>query len=69
VGLIVRKLRRSQVEAVLLRFFLGCSVEEIASITGVPPNTAKTRLRTGKDKLRRHLEKQGYVPETAEAFR
>ena len=69
VGLIVRKLRRAQTEAVLLRFFLGCSVEEIASITGVSLDTAKTRLRTGKDKLRRHLTKQGYAPETAGVFR
>ncbi len=67
--LIVRKLKRSQTEAVLLRFFLGCSVEEIASITGVPLNTAKTRLRTGKDKLRRYLEKRGYSLETAGVFR
>jgi RNA polymerase sigma-70 factor (ECF subfamily) len=67
--LIVRKLKKSQTEAVLLRFFLGCSVEEIASITGVPLNTAKTRLRTGKDKLRRHLEKRGYSPETVGVFR
>jgi RNA polymerase sigma-70 factor (ECF subfamily) len=61
--LVIRKLKKSQTEAVLLRFFLGCSVEEIASITGVPVNTAKTRLRTGKDKLRRCLEKRGYSPE------
>jgi len=68
-GLIVRKLKRSQAEVVLLRIFLGCSVEEIASITGVPLNTAKTRLRTGKDKLRRYLEKQGYSPEATEVLR
>jgi len=69
VSLIVRKLRKSQTEAVLLRFFLGCSVEEIASVTGVPLNTAKTRLRTGKDKLRCCLEKRGYSPETCGVFR
>jgi len=68
-SLIVRKLKRTQAEAVLLRIFLGCSVEEIASVTGVPLNTAKTRLRAGKDKLRRHLEKQGYSPETVGVFR
>ena len=67
--LVVRKLKRSQTEAVLLRFFLGCSVEEIASITGVPINTAKTRLRTGKDKLRRCLEKRGYSPEVLGVIR
>jgi RNA polymerase sigma-70 factor (ECF subfamily) len=67
--LVVSKLRTSQTEAVLLRFFLGCSVEEIASITGVSINTAKTRLRTGKDKLRRCLEKRGYSPEVLGVFR
>jgi RNA polymerase sigma-70 factor (ECF subfamily) len=69
VSLIVRKLKRVQTEAVLLRFFLGCSVEEIACITGVPLNTAKTRLRVGKDNLRRVLEKRGYSPETVGVFR
>jgi RNA polymerase sigma-70 factor (ECF subfamily) len=69
VSLIIRKLKRSQAEAVLLRFFLGCSVEEVAATTGVSLNTVKTRLRLGKDKLRRHLEKQGYSPETAGVFR
>jgi RNA polymerase sigma-70 factor (ECF subfamily) len=69
VSLIIRKLKRSQAEAVLLRFFLGCSVEEVAATTGVPLNTVKTRLRLGKDKLRRHLEKQGYSPESAAVFR
>jgi RNA polymerase sigma-70 factor (ECF subfamily) len=68
-SLIVRKLKRSQAEVVLLRIFLGCSVEEIASVTGVPLNTAKTRLRTGKDKLRRYLEKRGYSPETLGVLR
>jgi RNA polymerase sigma-70 factor (ECF subfamily) len=60
VRLIIRKLKRSQAEAMLLRFFLGCSAEEVAATTGVSLNTVKTRLRLGKDKLRRHLEKQGY---------
>ena len=68
-GFIVRKLRRSQAEVVILRIFMGCSVEEIACITGVPLNTAKTRLRTGKDKLRRYLEKQGYSPEATGVLR
>jgi DNA-directed RNA polymerase specialized sigma24 family protein len=44
-------------------------VEEIATITGVPLNTAKTRLRIGKDNLRRYLEKQGYAPGTTEVLR
>jgi RNA polymerase sigma factor, sigma-70 family len=69
ISLIVRKLKRSQAEAVLLRFFLGCSVEEVAATTGVPRDTVKTRLRLGKDKLRRYLERQGYSPETAGVLR
>ena len=68
-GFIVGKLKRSQAEVVLLRIFMGCSVEEIACITGVPLNTAKTRLRTGKDKLRRYLEKRGYSPEATGVLR
>jgi len=43
-------------------------VEEIASITGVPLNTAKTRLRTGKDKLRA-ISKSGLFARDCGVFR
>lgn len=42
-----------QSEALLMRVVLGFSVEEIATKTGVSPNTVKTRLRLGKNALRR----------------
>jgi RNA polymerase sigma-70 factor (ECF subfamily) len=42
-----------QSEAVLMRIVLGFSVDEIATMTGVPRNTVKTRLRLGKNALRK----------------
>jgi RNA polymerase sigma factor (sigma-70 family) len=42
-----------QSEALLMRVVFGFSVEEIAAKTGVSPNTVKTRLRLGKNALRR----------------
>ena len=45
-----------------LRLMLGHSIGEIASITGVSVNTVKTRLRLGKDYLRRQLERSGESP-------
>ncbi len=45
-----------------LRLMLGHSIGEIASITGVSVNTVKTRLRLGKDHLRRQLERSGERP-------
>jgi len=52
-------LNEDQATALLLRVMLGHSIEEIASITGVSVNTVKTRLRLGKNQLRRRLEKTG----------
>jgi RNA polymerase sigma-70 factor (ECF subfamily) len=47
-----------QAEAILMRMVLGFSVEEIATATQVPINTAKSRLRVGKDNLRRRLDSE-----------
>jgi len=52
-------LNESQATVLLLRLMLGHSINEIASITGVPVNTVKTRLRLGKITLRRWLERKG----------
>lgn len=41
-----------QSEALFMRIVLGFSVDEIAAMTGVSPNTVKTRLRLGKNSLR-----------------
>jgi RNA polymerase sigma-70 factor (ECF subfamily) len=50
-------LSRLQSEALLMRIVLGFSVEEIAATTGVSRNTVKTRLRLGKNALRKNLRK------------
>jgi RNA polymerase sigma-70 factor (ECF subfamily) len=59
---IVSNLSRNQAETLILRMLLGFSIEEIASITAVPINTVKTRLRLGKKTLRRRLEHQAHAP-------
>ena len=43
-------------EALSLRFFSGCSYEEIATVQRVPPATARTRVFYGLKKLRSLLE-------------
>jgi len=52
-------LNEEQATALSLRVMLGHSIEEIASITGVSVNTVKTRLRLGKNQLRRLLDERG----------
>ncbi len=46
----------AQREAFLLREEAGFSVEEMAKVTGVLPETAKSRLRYAMNKLRKALE-------------
>ena len=58
---------RSAVEAMepgdrelFLRFYyLGQTVEEIAAVTGRNPSTLKSRLRRGREKLKRDLTEKG----------
>jgi RNA polymerase sigma factor (sigma-70 family) len=52
-------LNEEQAKALLLHVMLGHSTEEIAVITGVSVNTVKTRLRLGKEQLRRWLQRSG----------
>ena len=55
---LIDDLPAAQIEALLMRAVLGYSVEEIAVATQVPVNTAKSRLRIGKDSLRRRLKRE-----------
>lgn len=63
---LVRKLlddlNESQSTVLRLRLMLGHSIDEIASMTGVSVNTVKTRLRLGKNQLRRWLARKGEGP-------
>jgi RNA polymerase sigma factor (sigma-70 family) len=56
------ELNQSQATVLRLRLMLGHSIGEIASITGVSRNTVKTRLRLGKNQLRRWLKRSGETP-------
>jgi RNA polymerase sigma-70 factor, ECF subfamily len=58
---VLGKLPREQAEALTLRIMLDFSMNEIASICNVPLNTVKTRLRLGKDALRRHMERDAVL--------
>ena len=56
----LRRLPRAQAEALSLHFVLGFSVDEAAALTKVSPNTVKTRIRLGKQRLLRGL--RGLAP-------
>lgn len=56
------ELGEAQSTVLRLRLMLGHSMGEIARITGVSVNTVKTRLRLGKNRLRRQLERSGEGP-------
>jgi RNA polymerase sigma-70 factor (ECF subfamily) len=49
------ELPEEQAEALALRVALGWSLAEIASATGVPANTVRSRLRLAKEALRRRI--------------
>lgn len=51
---ILDRLSGVQGEALMLRVVWGFTVDEIATMTGVSQNTVKTRLRLGKNALRRN---------------
>ncbi|HKO46654.1 MAG TPA: RNA polymerase sigma factor [Polyangiaceae bacterium] len=53
---VVDELPAAQAEAIVLRMILGYSLEEMAAHMKVPLNTAKSRLRVGKEFLRARLE-------------
>jgi RNA polymerase sigma factor (sigma-70 family) len=52
---LLRRLPEPIAEALALHFVLGHTVEEIAASAGVPQNTVWSRLRLGKQALRRAL--------------
>jgi RNA polymerase sigma-70 factor (ECF subfamily) len=54
----IAKLPQEQAEALTLRIALEYSMAEVAAIAGVPLNTIKTRMRLGKEALRRYIERE-----------
>ena len=59
VATAVAELREPYREALLLRYFEGCAPAEVATRTGVPYETAKARLRRGRQILRARLAQDG----------
>ena len=59
---LIRRLRPIQAETLVMRVVLGFTVEEIALATEVSANTVKTRLRLGKNSLRKLLASHAWQP-------
>jgi RNA polymerase sigma-70 factor, ECF subfamily len=56
-------LPEEQRTAIVLKEYHGMTFQEIADLQGCPLSTVKTRLYQGLSVLRRHLEKNGRVPQ------
>ena len=54
---LLARLPEEQAETLALRVVLGWSLDEIASATGAPTNTVRSRMRLAKDALRKSIEK------------
>ncbi len=55
-----------QAETLALRVVLGLSMQEVATSTGVPLNTVRSRLRLAKEALRRRIEADPALAELLE---
>jgi RNA polymerase sigma-70 factor (ECF subfamily) len=53
---LLTELPEEQADALALRVMLGWSLEEVAQATGAPLNTVRSRVRLGKEALRRRVE-------------
>lgn len=53
------RLTESQREVIVLHFYQGYKLREIASLIGVPLSTVKTRLYAGTEKLKQYLHEEG----------
>jgi RNA polymerase sigma-70 factor (ECF subfamily) len=59
-------LPEAQSEALIMHCVLGFSVEEVASASGAPPNTVRSRLRLAKEALRARIEADPILKERLE---
>ncbi len=59
-------LPEEQAETLALRIVLGFSLEEVASTTGVPLNTVRSRVRLAKTALKRRIEADPQLLEALE---
>ena len=66
---LVARMTKQYREVLTQHYFRGLGIREIAEKLSIPENTVKSRLRLGRDKLRKELtmekyEKQSFDPET-----
>jgi RNA polymerase sigma factor (sigma-70 family) len=61
-------LPEEQAEALALRFMVGWSLAELAEATGAPLNTVRSRLRLGKEALRRRIQSDPALAEELETM-
>lgn len=66
---LLAELPAEQAEALAMRVVLGWSLEEIATQSGAPLNTVRSRLRLAKESLRRTIESQPGLVEALEVDR
>lgn len=57
------RLTECQREVIILHFYHGYKVREIAAVTGVPLPTAKSRLKQGLERLRKIFREEGICEE------
>ncbi len=58
----VNELPKKYREALMLRFYAGLTLKQVAAALEIPEGTAATRVRKGKKLLRKELEAKGYTP-------
>ena len=63
---LLAELPSEQAEALALRIVFGHSFEEVASLTGVPLNTVRSRMRLAKERLRTRIEGDASLLEALE---
>jgi RNA polymerase sigma-70 factor (ECF subfamily) len=56
-------LPEAQANAFAMRIVLGYSMQEVASATGAPLNTVRSRIRLAKEALRRRIENDPAIAE------
>lgn len=54
------QLRDEERTCITLQLVDGYAIDEIADITAIPPNTVKSHLKRGKEKLAEYLRQNGY---------
>jgi len=63
---LLAELPAEQAETLALRVVFGCSLEEVATQTGVPLNTVRSRVRLAKERLKSRIQGDPTLAEVLE---